>query len=369
MATRRRSRGAAAVRRGVARIAADRQADPVLFTQSNHEVRAHVQRWRAVTVGEVRWEAVTFRSASEPVEMPVEWLLRNAEEWAAVTGDAVAQCEYARFHNLLPRLDPIFRRIVVRQRSFVQEKSDEDILKVAEVAMNLTAGCADGRPLRALPVAGIDSKFLERHRSLVVQFLDTRFEGQASELGLESFLHAHDESDHWILVTPLAAGLLPFQQQRIRASELLQKPLPASHILIVENERSLHQLIELPDTIAILGAGLNLEWMQAAWLRERHIAYWGDMDTWGLSMLAKARCHQPHLMALLMNRTLFDTYRSKLAVKEPNSAGEFPPEGLDSEERDFYRCLQEAEKGRIEQEFLPREVVADALRQWRALTC
>ena len=32
----------------------------------------------------------------------------------------------------------------------------------------------------------------------------------------------------------------------------------------------------------------------------KQIAYWGDMDTWELTMLAKARSMQPGLAALLM---------------------------------------------------------------------
>jgi len=38
----------------------------------------------------------------------------------------------------------------------------------------------------------------------------------------------------------------------------------------------------------------------------KQIAYWGDMDTSGLTMLAKARSLQPGLTALLMSRELFE---------------------------------------------------------------
>ncbi len=73
-------------------------------------------------------------------------------------------------------------------------------------------------------------------------------------------------------MAPLADGLLPFRRQRVTTSELLttdpfttprrSSAWPARRILLVENERSLHQLqhlsLLLPDTIAILGSGLNL---------------------------------------------------------------------------------------------------------------
>lgn len=174
-----------------------------------------------------------------------------------------------------------------------------------------------------------------------------------------------DEGEHWLLVASLAPGLLPFTQQRVRARELAATPLPGSHVLIAENERCVHQLPALPDTVAILGAGLNLEWMGAGWLREKHIGYWGDLDTWGLVMLARARVHQAHVEPLLMSRELFDAVSSKLAVAEIHPAAEQVPEALTEAERELYRHLRALERGRVEQEFLDREKVVAALEAWR----
>jgi hypothetical protein len=249
----------------------------------------------------------------------------------------------------------------------LQDKPEAQIIKAAEVALALTPGCATGRPLRALSVCGIDSKFFERHRGLLIDLLDERFDGQVSELGLEAFLDAPDEGEHWLLVAPLSPELLPFAQQRVRARELAATPLSASHILIVENERCLHQLPKLPNTIAVLGSGLNLEWMNATWLKDKRIAYWGDIDTWGLVMLSAARTRQPHLEPVLMDRELFDAMCSALSVNESRPADERPPEGLTASERDLYQHLRGLEKGRIEQEFLPREKVVAALEGWYPL--
>src|SRR5690606_16053872 len=98
--------------------------------------------------------------------------------------------------------------------------------------------------------------------------------------------------------------------------------LPARRILLVENERSLRQLPQpLPGTIAILGSGLNLAWLAAPWLQACDVAYWGDLDTWGLAMLATARRHLPQLHALLMDRSSFDAHVQR-AVAEPVHATE-----------------------------------------------
>jgi len=52
--------------------------------------------------------------------------------------------------------------------------------------------------------------------------------------------------------------------------------------------------------------------------KERRLAYWGDLDTWGLFMLARARGFQTHLQALLMGRSVFDQFETA-AVAEPVS--------------------------------------------------
>jgi len=334
------------------------------LTHQTDRVRDHLQRWRAVNVGHVVWEPVNFRSASEPVVVPVSWQLHSPSEWVAATGDPSVNAEFARLEQLLRTIDSRFHRPIVRQPFLTEDKSVADVAAAARVALELTPGCAQGRPLRALSVGGIDTKFFERHRTLMTQFLDVLFDGEVDDLGLETFLGALDDTDHWLLVVPLKRGLLPFRQQRIRTKELMEATLPGSRVLIVENESSLYQLPQVLDTVAILGAGLNLGWLAAQGFDGKQLAYWGDLDTWGLQMLATARGFRPELQALLMTRDIFDAHAALSAVAEPSPAAESPPIGLTTAESVLYRHLRSLERGRLEQEFLPADQVSDALATW-----
>lgn len=335
------------------------------FARDPRWLRSRLQQWRGVRVGEVRWAPRKFRDGSEPLELPRQWQLHSPSEWIDATGDAVIRQEYARLGRLVVATDPLFHRLLVHQHSALLDKPEAEVIRATELALALSPGCAAGTPLRAISLAGIDSKFFERHRRLLIQLLDVRFDNRVSAEGLEAFLDALEESEHWLLIAPLAPSLLPFSRQRVRASELSSTALPASHILIVENERCLHQLPTLPDTIAILGAGLHLEWMRAGWLVGKHIGYWGDLDTWGLKMLAKARSYQPGVNALLMERDIFENHCTA-AVEEASPADEQPPPGLTVGEQGFYRYLRGLPKGRLEQEFLPRLLVAEELAHWLA---
>jgi hypothetical protein len=334
------------------------------FANQAARVREHVTLWRAVGIGHVQFETVSYRAGGEPVQIPTVWVLRDSAEWAAATVDPAIASEHAKLAAVLPRVDPAFHRTVIRQLRRLPGINVDDVLRAVELALALEPGCADGRPLRALSLAGIDSKFFERHRGLVQQLLDTRYDGQVSELGLESFLGALDEGDHWLLVAPLDRTLLPFAKQSVPAAELAATGLPGTHVLVIENESSLYQLPSLPDTVAVLGSGLDLAWMRAPWLKSRAIGYWGDLDTWGLVMLATARAHQPELDALLMDAETFEA-SGALAVPEPYPASDEPLDTLNEPERALFLRLRNAERGRLEQEFLPRETVIARLSTWR----
>jgi hypothetical protein len=333
------------------------------FTDDTARVRAHVAQWRTVSVGQVETVPMRFRSGSGPVTVPTHWILGSPAEWAEATDDPAVRAEQATLATLLEATPALFHRLLVRQRGLWRTRVPDEVIQAAALAMQLEPGMAAGRPLRTIALAGIDSKFMERHGALVTALLDVRFDDQASKQGLIRFLDAADEGEHWLLVVPSAPGLLPFARQRVRARELLDTALPASRILIVENERCLHLLPAMADTIAVLGAGLNLGWMAAAWLRERAVSYWGDLDTWGLQMLAHARRLQPHTHALLMKEAVFHAHQ-EMAVEEDTPASVEPPEGLTVDEQALYRHLRHLSKGRLEQEFIPPEVVEQALLPW-----
>ena len=346
------------------------------FRDAGPALRQHLQAWKAVTEhgpGTVQWAPRSYRGASAPVDVPAQWTLaRPSDAMAAMAHFAGREyaglaADHRALASVLAQVDAGFHRLLLRRLALWRQVPVEQVVTATRVALQLAPGCAAGKPLRALAVAGNDSKFFERHEALLKALLDERFGGEASRQGLSAFLGASMEGEHWVLVAPLADGLLPFRRLRVTTTELHTTALPARRILLVENERSLHQLPRpLPDTMAVLGSGLNLAWLAAPWLQQCDVAYWGDLDTWGLAMLATARRHLPQLHALLMDRTRFDAH-AHLAVPEPVHAPELAQDGLQPQEVALAQHLRSLEKGRLEQEFLPAEEVAGAVRQWACL--
>jgi hypothetical protein len=300
------------------------------------------------------------------LDIPVAWELSNLDELAFATEDSATVANVQRLKRLIAAVDVQFHRVIVRRLSLHEAQAEDDVVAMAWLATRLEPGCGMGRPLRAVGAdhPGVDTKFLERNQPLLKAFLDARFEGQCSPQGLPRFLGCVEEGEHWLLVVPLDEGILPFARQRVRALDLSKTALPAPHVLVVENEQCVHQLPRLEGTVAVLGAGLNLEWLSGAAFNGKRIGYWGDMDSWGMTMLASARTWRPELTALLMDEAIFQSLRDR-AVIEPTVAGLSAPANLSKTEERLYQLLVSSDKGRLEQEYLPIDRVHFALKAWR----
>jgi hypothetical protein len=332
------------------------------------QTAAHIRLWKEVKVGSVRRASVTFRATGAPVDVPVAWDIFTAEDWVLASENDVVRSEYKALQNFLTTTDSIFHSALIRERSLWRDKPVDQIIQAATLAMLLTPKCAQGKPLRAISLAGIDTKFFERHRSLVTRLLDLRFDHEASRQGLETFLDASREQDHWILLADLDVpnNSLQFPQLRVRSSDLVNAVLPARGILVVENENCFHALPRgCPGIIAILGTGNNLGWLSGSWFAKFPIAYWGDLDTWGLTLLARARQQAAHLTPLLMTKEVFDSH-AESAVPEKILASTDVPEGLADGERSLYQHLLSEPCGRLEQEFLRVSLVQECVRTWAA---
>ncbi|RLT91623.1 MULTISPECIES: Wadjet anti-phage system protein JetD domain-containing protein [unclassified Ketobacter] len=337
---------------------------PAQFLHQASEVQNHIQCWKNVSIGEVVWQPVKYRAGDIPIDVPMKWCIRSPSEWARACGDSAVEDEFHSLEFIVEHVNEIYRELLVRERSLWRNKDLDEIVVTAELADALCPGVAQGRPLRLMAGHGVDTKFFERHGLLLTRLLDERYQGEASEQGLLSFLDAYEENDHWVLVVPLERNILPFRRLRVTTSALSESPLPAKNILIVENEQCFHHLPELPHTIAVMGAGLDLNWLGSRIFEGKSIGYWGDMDTWGLLMLARARQFAPGLVPLLMNRSLFERHREGSAVSEASTAGSEPPKGLTDSEASFYCYLLKQDRGRLEQEFLPVDEVQSVLRAW-----
>jgi len=338
---------------------------PTEVASSWNETASIIRLWRESPIGSVHWKSVVYRATGTSIEIPLLWEIASNDEWIVAANDRTVRSEYNLLCRILSNSNPLFHTAFVRERSLWRNTDPDEVIRASHLVLELMPGCALGKPLRSLSLSGIDSKFFERNRTLITRLLDIRFDGEASHQGLETFLNAWRESDHWLLLVDLGGSdILPFPQMRVRASDLVASNFKPRAVLIVENERCLHLLPQnLSGVIAVLGTGNNLAWLRSQWIQDISVAYWGDLDTWGLTLLARARSYAPGLMPLLMTREIFD-HGSESTVVEKISASVVPPAHLTATETLLYQHLLASDRGRLEQEFLPASLVHSVVNGW-----
>lgn len=337
---------------------------PSMVRDCTADVKAHFDKWTGVRVGEVSWAEANYQATGQTVRYPDEWIIPDALNWVRASGERPIQTEYDSLNDYLEVADPLFHSVLVRRRALWRGRACEEVTAALRLAAVLEPASGGGAPLRAHPqLEGLDSKFFERNEAMLVTLLDLRFDGEVSRQGLAMFLGSLDDKENWLLVADLDGGLLPFQRLRLTSAALAEQELPSSHLLVVENEKCLHLLPKLAETIAVLGTGFDVGWLTASWVRERTVAYWGDIDSWGLEILARVRQSLPEVTALLMEKETF-LECSGHAVVEPVSTLVLSREFLRKEEIALLEHLQASDVNRLEQEFIAPTAVARAVADW-----
>ncbi|QIL90455.1 hypothetical protein GNX18_12340 [Microbulbifer sp. SH-1] len=322
---------------------------------------------------EVRWESRQFRQLGH-WQLPVALRIDSMQSLLdCLGGEALALAlHWQKVMAPLLALDHSLFPTLTRHLETLEQMREQDAQLLARLLPQLREGLGGGQYLRALPLTGVDTKFVESWQPLISSLLDELHQGAVGAAGgLVPWLDCRENPKGWLLVRPLCPqvrarlGGLPLLQ--LDATTLEQFPLPAGNILLVENRQSSPGtglgLPLLADTIAISGSGRNLAWMRAPWLAQKRIGYWGDLDSWGLTLLADARRHQPHVESLMMDMDTLERFR-EFGVEESTPQTTFPP-ALTEEERGVWKLLQSGGKSiRLEQERLPQDFVHRRLQTW-----
>jgi len=330
-----------------------------------------VQQWRAYPQQDfIQWETRNYRALSEQ-QLPRFFILNNLEALIEYVGDDARQRANVWQANMAPLLDvdDSCYSALIKHLDSIEQLSMVDAQLLAELVPQLFQGMGFDQYLRALPLVGVDTKFLENHQALITDVLDAIYSDSVSTAGgLLAWLACLESPKGWLTVRPLcekvriAMGGFPVLQ--LPGDVLRSQALPAGNIVVVENMQSGLALPYLDDTVAIFGGGKNIAWMDACWLRDKHVAYWGDIDTWGLSILSEVRSKLTAITPLMMDMETLRLHEDRMVV-EPTPSEAYPGL-LTGEEDEIFHGLKSAafKKSRLEQERLSSDYVAKQLKTW-----
>ncbi|CAM2751779.1 DUF3322 domain-containing protein [Actinomyces slackii] len=246
----------------------------------------------------------------------------------------------------------------------VADYPDDDVERLAAAVRWLAKHPASGLYLRQLPIAGLDTKWLEQHRRVVARLLASvrGVPREGLDLGLrrvEAVLRLR------VLDQELAVGGLEDVSVPVGQAGRLW-PGRRLDVVIVENLATFLALEPRGGAVAVWGAGKAVvsALTEIAWVRgARRLVYWGDLDADGLAIFGalaqRLRGEEPSaqcvdLTPVLMDAATLRRYRP-LAVADPGAEGNHDravPAGLGEGERQAWQMVV-GQGVRLEQERIP----------------
>jgi hypothetical protein len=228
--------------------------------------------------------------------------------------------------------------------------------------------------LRQLEIPGVDSKFIERHRHLIGDWLDAVLPETAIDstaTGRRGFNQRYGLRDKPALVRfrilDPAGTIAGLDDLSVPAEQFARLALDAETVFITENEINGLAFPYWPGGIVIFGLGYGLERLaRIAWLEQTRVIYWGDIDTHGFAILNRLRHYLPAAQALMMDRATLEQHR-QLWGREPKQhrfLGQL--DRLRPEENALFEDLRDdvlGERVRLEQERIDFAWVRQQLAQ------
>lgn len=308
--------------------------------------REWVASWRQwnATGGTVEW--VPRRWSSGDQELPSRLVLTNPEEMAQLLGHRENWCRalerYAAWCARFPRL--IGSRAVARICDEVLLGYDDaDFIRLTGLLQWLVNNPCSGLYLRQLPVADVDTKWIWPRRG-VVQGLARQLLDGREDVSFHALCGLRPDPIRLrmrVLCPRLRAAVGGLCDIEAPVAELGALQLAPTISLVVENLNTGIALPDIDGAVAFMRLGVAVDQLEAiGWLRraKRHL-YWGDLDTHGFAILARARRRFPQTVSVLMDEGTLLAHRD-LWVREPTPCRVESPEGLTAEELNVYEGLR-----------------------------
>ncbi|MBC7719529.1 MAG: hypothetical protein H7Z77_07035 [Chitinophagaceae bacterium] len=163
--------------------------------------------------------------------------------------------------------------------------------------------------LRQANIAGMDTKFIESHRSVLTELFDLVLPPEAidrSATGAFGFCQRYGFLDKPLRIRFRLLDVVCTDYGSdiaVTRSAFEQLNPPVNLIFITENEVNFLAFPPVPSAMVIFGGGFGgLDRLRnITWLNQRSVHYWGDIDTHGFAMLDQLRSYLPHVQSLMMD--------------------------------------------------------------------
>ncbi len=254
---------------------------------------------------DIGWEEVAHRQLGRN-RIPVSVTIPSESDALALIGREGAGARFAALADQTRAAFPQLQDWVAR-KSLTVIDNDGTWERILLVLRWFQDHPRSGLYLRQLDIAGVDTKFVETHASLLGDLLEIVLDRPAAAPAGSIFeqrfgLRPRPPLLRFRILDPQHA-LAGLTDITVPVAQFAALHLPLRRVFITENEINGLVFPDVPDSIVIFKLGYAIELLAAVpWLPGCAIHYWGDIDTHGFAMLNKLRAFCPHARSLLMDR-------------------------------------------------------------------
>jgi hypothetical protein len=299
-----------------------------------------------------------------------EKLLLHEPKIVAIWLDELRRWERAVARaNRLIALWPVLHTALPKHFKILADYTENDFSSLVELLAWLLAHPHSNLYPRQLPIAGIDSKWLESRTRVITDFLAV-IKGNITksyDFYQQCGLRAKPKL--------IRLRILDYKLQQFFSGlddisapweQIAVLELPIKEVIIVENLQTFLAFTELPGTVLLIGSGYHLDFLaQLPWLSKPRCTYWGDLDTHGFAILNRAREYLPTLQSILMDEATLLKHKPLWVVEEKPHCAQMLP-NLSANEQYVYsniKCNHWGQQIRLEQERIAWDYAWHALQQ------
>lgn len=333
------------------------------FTDDPTGVRSWVDMWASWRgAGELLWEEKKWPRVGTQ-RLPASIKLVTARDVAAWTGQERRLVRAsARFGELVTSWPSLRERSgLAKHFDVLADYNDQDFDRLKGTLSWFLANPLSGLYVRQLPIEGIDTKWLEKRTGVITELLALLSGGEVRQdfhgtCGLRRMPHRIRMR---ILCPVLRLCVGGLEDLEAPVEQLAALALRPKRVIIVENQETGVALPDMDGAVAFMRLGNSVSILSSLrWLEGVPAVYWGDIDTHGLAILARARRALPGISSVLMDEETLLAYKPLWGL-EPSQHADAELAELNPNERAVFDGLREGRWGtklRLEQERLPWQV-------------
>lgn len=332
--------------------------------------RAWVESWQAADCAHfaIEWREIMHRSLGRN-RLPAAVVFATAADTASYLRKTR---ELARFVELAQALPVEFSglRDWLRKYPLRVLEHAEPWPKLLAVVTWIVEHPRPGIYLRQLSLPGVDTKFIEQHKKLLSEWLDLlmpeaaidgHFNGVGGFERRYGFLAKPQLIRFRLLDSGLAiAGLTDLS---VTVDEFAKLNLPVTRVFVTENDVNGLAFPDVAGGMVIFGRGYGFDALaRVAWLQDKEVHYWGDIDTHGFAILNQFRRHFPCTRPLLMDEATLFAHRAQWVEESSPINSELAH--LSADEAALYDALRDNRYGRgvrLEQEYVGFALLSERL--------